>query len=209
MRRRRMRPTPRPLFSAADIGFVDLDGAREAIPAGSNHRPAQFVEPRPGCLVATQPKHPLQAQGTDAVLLAGDEPHRQEPHPQRLARPLEDRAGRQRRFSSTCPAVKHPTRRYPRLPNRSASPANEPLRPTQPPDIVPASRLGAEPIIHLLERPRVINPRERVSRIFHPPTLPHFLTWAKGIPLCLKWVSLSPKYVGAGADDRVIRGRRD
>jgi len=49
-------PASLALFRAADIGFVDLDGAREPIPAGSNHRPAQFVEPRPGCLVATQPK---------------------------------------------------------------------------------------------------------------------------------------------------------
>ena len=186
------------LILTGQLGDVMRESAQAALSIVKNRAPSLGIESQalfekndihihvpagaPGCLVATQPKHPLQAQGTDAVLLAGDEPHRQEPHPQRLARPLEDGAGRQRRLSSTCPAVKHLTRRYPRLPNRSASPANEPLRPTQPPDVVPASRLGAEPRIHLLERPRVINPWDRVSPIFHPPTLPDVLTWAKGIP---------------------------
>ena len=90
MRRRRIRPdaattllcrhrddglcfgfsAPLSLFGAADTGFVDLDGAREAIPTGPDHRPPQLVEPCPRRLVAAEPEHPLQAQGTDAVLLA-------------------------------------------------------------------------------------------------------------------------------------------
>ncbi len=56
-------PTPFAFFRAADIGFVHLDGAREAIPARPDHRSPQLVEPGPGRLVAAQAEHPLQAQG--------------------------------------------------------------------------------------------------------------------------------------------------
>jgi len=176
-------PSPLALFGAADIGFVDLDCARKAIPAGPDHRPAQLVEPSPSCLVAAQSEHPLQTQGADTVLLAGDEPQSQEPHPQRLACVLEHGAGRQRRAPMTTPAPQQPTRHRPRFTDHSAVRAGKPVRPAQLSDIVPAPRLGMEPIIHLLERPWVINPRNRVLRIFHPSTLPSSRRSVKGIPV--------------------------
>ncbi len=74
------------LFRAADVSLVDLDLTGEAIAARADHRPAQFMQPGPGRLVAAQTEHPLEAQRTDAVLLAGDEPHGEKPQPQRLAR---------------------------------------------------------------------------------------------------------------------------
>ncbi len=54
---------------------------------------AQLVEPSPGRFVASQSKHPLQAQGADAVLLARHKPHRKEPHPQRLPCAVEHHTG--------------------------------------------------------------------------------------------------------------------
>ena len=169
---------------------------RKAIPAWPYHRSAQLVEPGPSCLIAAQSEHPLQTQGANAVLLAGDEPHSQEPHPQRLACVLEHCAGRQRRAPTTTPAPQQPIRHRPRFADHSAVRAGKPIRPVKPPDIVPAPRLAAEPIIHLLERPRVINSRNRVLRIFRPSTLPFPRRPVKGIPNQEIMVSESAIYWG-------------
>ena len=71
------------LFRAADVSLIDLDLTGEAIAARADHGTAQLVQPSPRRLVAAQAEHPLQAQRADAVLLAGDEPHGEKPHPQR------------------------------------------------------------------------------------------------------------------------------
>ena len=148
IRRNRTRPKPRPSFStaittmalpavslplapssgASDIGFVNLDLSMEAIAAGANHCPAQLVQPSPGRLVAAQPQHTLQTERADAVLLAGDEPHRKEPRPKWFAGVLEDRAGRQRHLSATGPTAKQATRHFrtvqllPHKPDRQSRP---------------------------------------------------------------------------------------
>ena len=92
------------LFGAAHIGFVNLDSPRQKVSSWPDHCPAQFVQPGPGRLVAAQPEFSLQAEGADAVLLTGDEPHRQKPHSQRLARILEHGTSRQ-----GCPPMTTPT----------------------------------------------------------------------------------------------------
>src|SRR5208283_3218038 len=83
------------LFRAADIGFVDFDLATEIVSSWTPHRAPQLVQPGPGSFVAAKPQFPLQPERTDPILLAGDEPHRQKPQPQRLACVLQHRAGRQ------------------------------------------------------------------------------------------------------------------
>ena len=147
-------PAPLSLFGAADIGFVNLDSAGEAIPTGPDHRSPQLVEPGPRRLVAAEPEHPLQTQGADAVLLTGDEPHRQEPHAQRLARPLEHGARRQGRLPLASPTVQQSPRRHPRLSSPSAVWASKPVRPTQPMDIVPASTTHPSPETSADNQPR-------------------------------------------------------
>jgi hypothetical protein len=82
-------------FRAANIGFVNLNSTGQQVPTRPNYRAAQLVQPSPRGLVAAEPQLPLQAERADSVLLAGNEPHRQEPYPQRLAGTLEDRPGRQ------------------------------------------------------------------------------------------------------------------
>ncbi len=181
-------------------GFPDLEAEysedeQTMDAARPDHRPAQLVEPSPGRLVAAQPEHPLQAQGTDAVLLAGDEPHRQEPHPQRLACVLEHRAGCQRCAPMTTPAPQQPIRHRPRLPDHSAVRAGKTIRPTEAPDILPASRVAAEPLVHLLERPWVINPTDRMLCAVHPLTLPSPRRSVKGIPIWLR--KIRPERSGA------------
>src|SRR5271169_2544050 len=97
--RRRMRPMPFPSSWAATIiialisvrlancasllptpvSLVYLDDAIQPLPTRSNHGPAQFMQHRPSGLIAAQPENTLQAQSTDAILLAGDLPHGAEP----------------------------------------------------------------------------------------------------------------------------------
>ena len=55
---------PLALFRAADIGFVDLDGATQPIAPGPHHGPAQLVQPGPGGLVM---KPGAVARGRDMI----------------------------------------------------------------------------------------------------------------------------------------------
>lgn len=184
---------PRALFRAAHIGFVDLDFACEAVAirpdcerpcsGRSNHGPAPCVRPRPGRLVATQAHHSLQAQSAYAILLAGHEPQGRPPHPQRLAGVLEHRTSGQRRLRMALLAHQYAARRHPRLPTTPAPPAHESARPSHPSYVVQAAVLGPEPIVHLLERARVIDAGDR-SCIVHGATVSMMSTWVKGIPIC-------------------------
>ena len=97
----------------------------------AHHGPAQLVQPRPGCLVATE--------------------------------------------------TQRATRRHPRLLDRAAPPANESVRPTESSNVVAAATFRSEPVVHLLERARVINAKDR-SRIFHRAIVSFGGTWVKGIP---------------------------
>src|SRR5580704_8644466 len=61
------------------VSLVHLDDAIQPVPTRTNHSPAQFMQHRPGGLIAAQAENTLQAQSTDAILLAGDLPHGAEP----------------------------------------------------------------------------------------------------------------------------------
>ena len=170
------------LFRASDVGFVDLNLAGKAIPIRPYHRSAQLVQPSPSRFVAAQPQHPLQAQGADTILLAGYEPHRKKPYAQRLSGVMEHRASSQRSLRIARFAHQHTARRHPRLPENPTTPANESVRPAQPPDVVTATRLDPKPVVHFMECARVINAGDR-SCIFHGATVSMIFTWVKGIPI--------------------------
>src|SRR5271165_2010892 len=155
-------------FHTADIGLVHLYRAAERVPSGADHRPAQLVQPGPGRLVAAEAENTLQPQSADAVLLVGDIPHRHEPHSQRLSGVLKDCPGRQRRLPLAPLAVQQPPRRHPRLARPPAMRAYEPTRPAQAPDIFAAGGVAAEPLVNLLKRPGIINPRDKISGVLHP-----------------------------------------
>ncbi len=126
------------LFRSIDIGFVNLDRTGQQIPPGPDHRPAQLVQPSPSRLVTAEPKLPLQPECADPNLLAGHEPDRQKPHPQRFAGGLEDRARRQRCLAPACPTPQPSSRHRPRLLGRAAMATDEPVRPSQTPNVIPA-----------------------------------------------------------------------
>ena len=159
------------LFRNIDIGFVNLDRTGQQIPPGPDHRPAQLVQPSPSRLVTAEPKLPLQPECADPNLLAGHEPHRQKPHPQRFVGGLEDRARRQRCLAAACPTPQPSSRHRPRLLGRAAMAADESVRPSQTPNVIAAGLVTAEPFVHRLECLRIINPRHRRSCIFHPTSI--------------------------------------
>src|SRR5689334_6904535 len=73
-------------------------------------------------------------------------------------------------------------RRHPRLAGPSAMRADESVRPAQASDILAASSVAAEPLVNFLKGPWVINPRDKVTGVLHPPRLPSGPTGVKRIP---------------------------
>src|SRR5271165_1276976 len=189
----------RTLFRATNIGFINLDRTRQQVPARPDHGAAQLVQPGPGSFVAAKPQSPLEAERTDPILLAGDEPHRQKPHPQRLTGTLEDRPGGQRCLFAAGPTPQpcHP----PWLPRLSAMGAGESLRPAQTMDVLAAGRVVTEAFVHRLKRARVIKSSDRVSSGLHQTGVPDPSGAVKGIPIssensvaadnCRAWSSVS------------------
>ena len=176
-------PTLRALFWRADIGFVHLNLAVKVVSAGTDHGPSQLMQPSPGRPVATETKDALEAQGADAILLAGDKPHRQEPLPQRLMGVLEDRSCRHRNLPAATSTAQQTPRHFRRFVRHSAAWADEPARPAKPAEIRPASRFRGEPRFELLERRGVINSRlGRRGGIDHAPTLSAGIRCVKCIP---------------------------
>ena len=172
----------RTLFRATNIGFINLDRTRQQVPARPDHGAAQLVQPGPGSFVAAKPQFPLEAERTDPILLAGDEPHRQKPHPQRLTGTLEDRPGGQRCLFAAGPTPQPSPCHHPWLPRLSAMGAGESLRPAQMTDILPAGRVVTKAFVHRLKRARVIKSSDRVSSGVHQTSVPRPSGAAKGIP---------------------------
>ena len=170
------------LFRAADVGFVDLDRAAECVATRPNHGAAQLVQPGPGRLVAAEPEHPLQPERADAVLLAGNEPHGHEPGSERLARALENGAGGERRARVTAAAAQQIVRHRPRLVAHTAMRADEALRPAQASNVLSTRRIVPEPLVHLLERARVVDTGHWVRIAIHPRRIARPTRSVKGIP---------------------------
>src|SRR5271157_872573 len=143
------------LFQTSNIGLVHLDCAREPIASRTHHRPPQFVQPRPSCLVTSQSQHPLQAQGTGSVLLTGDPPHGSKPQDERLASILEYRPGRDRRLISAGGALQQNRSQRPR-PGPAATRAAITVRPAQSKQVVTAGGLVSESGLELGQILRVI-----------------------------------------------------
>src|SRR5437870_7892388 len=165
---------PHTLFRSPHGSLVDLDSSRQSIPARSHHRPPQFVQPTPRGLVTAQPQHALQAEGADAILLAGHPPQSVEPHLQRGARVLKNRPRSQRSLVRAVRTL--PERRT--QPPRPAFPtpgAAEPFRPAHPEKIVTTGFLRTEAPYEVRQRARIV---------FHG--LLHYLLWlpeSNGYPL--------------------------
>ena len=75
---------------AANKSFVHFDGAKKTLSSGTNHRPAQLVEPTPSRFITSQPQDSLHPQGAGSRLLAGDQPGGSKPNPQGPVSPLKE-----------------------------------------------------------------------------------------------------------------------
>jgi hypothetical protein len=82
-------------FRAADMGLVSLDPLRQRLAVGSNHRPADLVQPSPGRLVAAEAHLPLQLGGGDPTLARGHQVDGEKPLGEAGLGLLEDGAGEQ------------------------------------------------------------------------------------------------------------------
>lgn len=122
---------------------------------GPNHRSPELVQPGPGRLVAAQPQHPLQSEGTGPVLLARQPVHGAKPIHQRLTRVLEDRARRHRRLATTRLALHEHGSHGPEMTAATAR-ALEALRPSQPVQVVPTRLLGVEPSLEIGQTPGIL-----------------------------------------------------
>lgn len=65
--------------SEGKVGFIDFNFSVEKLPARSHHGASQPVQHGPSGFVTPQPKHALQPQCADSVLLVGDVPNGGEP----------------------------------------------------------------------------------------------------------------------------------
>ena len=139
-----------PGLDRTNESVVGLDGADELVTPRPHHRPAQFLQPRPGRLVALQPQQPHQPLRAASRLLGADPPHRLEPDPQRLAGPREDGPGGQGGLAAALRALDvMPLVRPPALmPTLRAA---EAVRPSQARKILSAGRLCPEPLVELHE----------------------------------------------------------
>ena len=86
-------PAPASGPDAPHIGLIDLHIARQPVPTRPYHGPPELLQTGPRGLVAAQPQQPLQSQGTHAMFLIGDPPHRAEPRSQRKMTAVEDDPG--------------------------------------------------------------------------------------------------------------------
>ena len=189
------RTAPLAFFRAAHIGFVGLDLAGKVVAAGPHHGPPQLVQPGPGGLVAAEAEGTLQPQGAHPVLLAGHEPNRQEPCPQRLAGPFEYRAGGYRGLPAACPAPQPATGHCPRLADNPTVWAAKTGRPAEPADIGAASNLIPKPLVQCLEGAWVVNARHRMLYSLHPSTISVAAGGMKGIPIGVKHASSSRRRI--------------
>src|SRR5271157_4373964 len=66
--------------------------------------------------------------------------------------------------------------------------ADKAIWPSQAANIVPACCIITELLFHLLERPRIVYPRDRISIGFHPLTVSVSARSVKGIPSLRNWL---------------------
>src|SRR5208283_4976953 len=135
--------------------LVHLYAPAQPIAARAHHGAAQFMQQRPGRLVALQAQHTLQADGTDAVLLAGHPPHGTKPQGQRQATVLKDRPGGNRALVVTTGTAHKTVGLRPAL-RLAAARAPKTVRPTKLKQVLPARRFRRKACLQLRQISRII-----------------------------------------------------
>jgi len=141
-------PAKHPFLRASRIGFIHLHSPRQPIPSRTNHRPAELVQPCLCRLVTPQAQDPLHPQSAGPYLGAGHRPDRPESQDQRLVGVLEDRPSRHRDLVLARHTLEQKLPDRP-SPTPAASRTDEPLRPSQPEEIVSTGLLCPKPSFQL------------------------------------------------------------
>src|SRR5215472_16107017 len=141
-------PTPKTFLLSTQVSLVHLHSPRPQVAPGPNHRPTQFMQPRPGRLVSAQAQHSLPSQGAGALLLDRHPPHRTEPQPQIVPAVTEV-------WVRASGALAKPASQRPRS-TLPATWATEAVRPPQPKEILPTGFLGGKTNFKLTEIARVV-----------------------------------------------------
>lgn len=169
-RRRRSRPYPcsdGPACLPLDRrgrGLIDFNGTRQLVSSRSDHGAPQLVQPSPGGLITAQTQDPLETQCASAALLVGNEPHGLKPTPHRFPRALEVCSGDQRGLPLARAASQQAAPRHPGVAS-ATSRATKAIRPPHPLKICDARPLRREPLLELLNRPRVIDSADGVRTV--------------------------------------------
>ena len=130
-------------------------GSGKPFPSRAHQHRTEPVQHRPRGLVRADLERALQALGRDAVLLCREQPAGGEPHRERRARPVQDRACRHRRTRPARRAPEPPIAQPPAT-EPTAVRARKPARPTQPLQVIQAVSVDREPRPKLAQRPRVV-----------------------------------------------------
>ena len=150
-----------PRLLPADERLVHLHRPGQPVPARPHQHRPQPVQHRPRGRVGADLQRPLQALRRDAVFLGGEQPAGGEPHRQRRARAVEDRARRHRGAPMAARALTSAITQLP-APGMTAGRAGETTRPAHPVQVVQAVCIGAEPGLELASRPRVMGADTRL-----------------------------------------------
>ena len=114
------------------------------------------MKPCPGRLVSRKSELSLQAHGTDPVLLAGDQPHGEEPESQRLSRAIEDRSGDDGCLMMTARAFLDSSFSEDPMTTCSASWALKTIGPSDDFEVLATGLIGVEPVIKLDQVGRIL-----------------------------------------------------
>ena len=161
-----------PFFRGTPIRIVNLNTSTQSVSSLPNHRPTQFMQPCPRCLVTAQSQNPLDPQGTGASLLAGHQPDPAKPQPKRLVRILKNRPGCNGCLKSACGTSYQTALRKP-SPLISTSGTRKTVGPLEPKEVFSARLFRGKPTFEFQKRSRVI---------FHPSMLHLVVTGVKEIP---------------------------
>ena len=152
-----------PLLSA-EVGLVDLDGAREPVTPGAHEHRPQTLQHRPGGLVRADLEGALKAECRYTALCRGGLAAGREPHPKHRPGPVEDRPRGHRGPATVCSTLDPSIAQPPAL-VMAALVAHEATAPPEPCQVVDARRVRAAPRPQLTGRPRVVSATSSRSRL--------------------------------------------
>jgi hypothetical protein len=138
--------------SATSYGsLIQLNDPAKFIAVGTNHRTPQFLEACPSRLIASQPEHPLQAEGAQPGLLIGHPPDNSKPRSQGQAATVKYRVRSYGDVAATGLATIMAASHFPGA-GIGTQGACENSGPAQFKQVVAAGILGSEPMLKFEER---------------------------------------------------------